>query len=228
MKTKEAIERVRSRFDKWALDEEDLEALRALGLVTIESEDERIRKKLLEYFTARKSEGDIDEEWYGLSYEEIITYLKKQKEQKPAEHLIKWGEGEDKILDKIIDDYEHASRSFAGYEARIGFLKALKNGEYGVPQKSEEWSERDEIMIQNILGSYKAFEETLDLTRETDRDILESLNFEREWLKSLRPIWKPSEEQMKALDFVLCHYTFFVNGVRNGLVSLHDDLKKQL
>ena len=46
MKTKEAIERVRSRFNKWALDDEDLKALQALGLVDVESEDERIIEQI--------------------------------------------------------------------------------------------------------------------------------------------------------------------------------------
>ena len=44
MTREEAIERVRTRFDKWALDNEDLTALQALDLVDAESEDERIRK----------------------------------------------------------------------------------------------------------------------------------------------------------------------------------------
>lgn len=48
MHTKEAIERVRTRFNKWALDNEDLAALQVLGLVDADNEDERIRKCIVE------------------------------------------------------------------------------------------------------------------------------------------------------------------------------------
>ena len=76
MTTKEAIERVRSRFDKWALDNEDLTALQALGLVTAESEDERIRKHIIEILNSLP--GCY---WYGeKDKSDCITYLEKRKE----------------------------------------------------------------------------------------------------------------------------------------------------
>ena len=80
MKTKEAIERVRSRFDKWALDEEDLEAMRALGLVTIESEDEKIRKDIIQFFKdAANSKTRVVR---SNTFAEWATYLEKLKEHK--------------------------------------------------------------------------------------------------------------------------------------------------
>ena len=78
MNTKEAIERVQTRFNKWALDEEDLTALQALGLVTIESEDERIRKAL--FHLINEQDGFLTA-ISGISVKDIIAYLEKQKEQ---------------------------------------------------------------------------------------------------------------------------------------------------
>ena len=44
-------------------------------------------------------------------------------------------------------------------------------------------SQDDATMVKNILGTYKTLEDMLDLTTSQDRDILESMNFERDWLK---------------------------------------------
>ena len=47
------------------------------------SEDEEVRKALYEYFKNRKDDGDIDETWYGFSYDKILAWLEKQGWQKP-------------------------------------------------------------------------------------------------------------------------------------------------
>ena len=47
-----------------------------------ESEDEKIRKSLFEYFKNRKEDGDEDETWYGISYDDILTWFEKQGEYK--------------------------------------------------------------------------------------------------------------------------------------------------
>jgi len=83
MTTKEAIERVRSRFDKWALDNEDLTALQVLGLVTAESEDERIRKEMIDYFSQYKDEGIR-----GVDITPWIAYLEKQKPADLSEMMV--------------------------------------------------------------------------------------------------------------------------------------------
>ena len=50
------------------------------------------------------------------------------------------------------------------------------------------------------------------------------------WLKSLRPSWKPSEEQMAILEKAVKHYRFDFTGVtvkeQVALTSLLSDLKK--
>lgn len=124
----EAIERVRSRFDKWALDNEDLIALQALGLVDVESEDERIQKGLI------KVVSDIAGGWpfekHRITKKEAIAYLEKQKESELLNndeyHTVKV-----KILDRL---YAHEKE-----------LEQLKK-----EQKSAEWSE-DECTRKELI-----------------------------------------------------------------------------
>ena len=66
-------------------------------------------------------------------------------EQKPAE----WSEGEMKVLDSIIDDYEKASKSFCGYDGKVMLLKAIRDGKYDLSKR--EWSEEDEHYFQNLI-----------------------------------------------------------------------------
>ena len=80
----EAIGRIKARFDKWALDDEDMKAIQTLIPELSESEDERIRKELKEAFEAY----DIESKWNGIPIRSIFAWLEKQKEQKP----IKWTE----------------------------------------------------------------------------------------------------------------------------------------
>jgi hypothetical protein len=49
-----------------------------------ESEDEKVRKALYEYFKNRKDDGDIDETWYGISYDKILAWLEKQGDKVSA------------------------------------------------------------------------------------------------------------------------------------------------
>ena len=88
MTREEAIERVRTRFDKWALDNEDLTALQSLGLVDAESKDEKIRKAALEGIEHLERNlgwdaiGDID-------ILDVKEYLEKLKEQPTNEEMLR-------------------------------------------------------------------------------------------------------------------------------------------
>ena len=113
-----------------------------------------------------------------------LNAIDKQKEQKPAE----WSEDEKQLLDSMIYDYEKAAKSFCGYDGKIGLLKAIRNGEYNLSK--QEWSEEDE-MLMDELESYIQYDKEFNEEQKSWR-------IKR--LKSLRPSWKPSEEQMKALS----------------------------
>ena len=66
-----------------------------------ESEDERIRKALLKKFTEEKNAG-AKYEIRGCSLDSIISFLERQKEQKPIE----WSEEDEEMLHSIICDAE--------------------------------------------------------------------------------------------------------------------------
>ena len=180
-------------------------------------EDERIRKWLLEC-VENLSDGNFIE----VSRQDVLFYLEKQKEKPNIEicpHSVKSKSYKEKPAECIEDSIEFEEGFKTGRETglRDGQKYVLDNLEsYGLC-KSAEWSEEDERKLQdciNIVGRW-----------EGDYDIAYApySNF----LKSLRPSWKPSEHQMSMLLAVIndsknaysasCHLS---------LKSLYNDLKK--
>ena len=76
MTREEAIKVVRNIYQT----DTEKEALETLIPELAESEDEKIRKTLLEYFNERNSYRDEDETFNGVSFSSIIAYLEKLKE----------------------------------------------------------------------------------------------------------------------------------------------------
>ena len=116
-----------------------------------ESEDEKIRKFLINYFECIKSTLS-DGVWKGFQIEKIFAYINRQKEQKPAE----WSEEDKVMLNNIIwgvhmksikplDEMDDRSK----YERYEDFLKALP--ERFNLQPRTEWSEEDENRFRNLI-----------------------------------------------------------------------------
>ena len=138
-----------------------------------ESEDERIRKELITAI----DEGrvfDIDKE----VADRWIAWLEKQKDKNCL------------ACDQHLKGYL-AGRKVTEEEKQKEQKPAEKSE---IPTNSEkpnnQWSEEDENMIWNII-SIVGHSKSLQAEEIMD------------WLKSLRPHWKPSEEQMSALLAVL-------------------------
>ena len=95
---------------------------------------------------------------------------------------------------------------------------------YGHDAK-QEWSEEDEDKLYQVMETLLA-DKTVAL-RETPhcKALHEAYDEMLAWLKSLRPHWKPSEEQMKALNFAVT-YMFSTKQNPTYLRDLYDDLKK--
>ena len=230
-----------------SLPKETMEILQALAPELAESEDERIRRWLCDYFSSidkawihkditcidilrwlekqkeQKKEkfppyvtgfkghpdpagtSDLEEaaEKYiqgsmcdlddgpstGLAKESFIAGAKWQKEQKSAE----WSEDDENVYKTIMDDFNGITPMSKAYKLKAAkWLKSIL--ERCSLQPKQEWSEEDERIRKAILGfvnpdkggtKYSSYAE---LVKWSD------------WLKSLRPSWKPSEEQMKALQ----------------------------
>ena len=147
-----------------------------------ETEDERLRKCL-----KRLINGLTEEHFLrcGASVNEIHAWLEKQCEQKPTE----WS-GEDKnMIENIFETIDAYYYLFPNYEEKLSWLKSLKER----VQPKQVWSEEDEQMINDII-------EAIDKQYAVS-DYQEMVT----WLKSIkyRYSWKPSDEQMEALDDVI-------------------------
>ena len=207
---------------------------------TSADEDERTRKEIIHYlfYTAG-----------GLSIEEQnrwIAYLEKQKEQKPAEwsediirkavkevgltqHQIdwfktnvfppkqEWSEEDERILKGIIGKIDHNQTYGVSKVGMLSFLQSLR------PQPKQEWSEEDEKMLVGIIERGSAQIPPYEPALRGEQ---------MEWLmnrlKSLRPVskeslqsWKPTEEQMKALQNAIA-----LTACDKELVRLYNQLKK--
>ena len=113
MTREEAIERIKARFDKWALDDEDMKAIQILIPEFSESEDERIREWLVNYFKA------AGKSWIhrDISPEQILAWLEKQKERVPEneetgtrkEQKPEWSEEDEEKIVTISEIIEHCT-----------------------------------------------------------------------------------------------------------------------
>lgn len=226
MEREEAIQVVRGLTETTYFDDRELEGLRTLIPELTESEDERIRKELIEAFEVY----DIESSWNLIPVKHILAWLEKQKEQEPS-----WSEEDEKRVKQLIYDTEFIKAHYEKIKEKLGerfnndlirdcdeqiaWLKSLssnlkKKNEDVAKLCSNEWSEEDELMILTIIQTL----ETLGGRGTTGMQI--------DWLKSLRPSWKPSEEQMKVLLVAIGDEKERGSDVVKPLRSLYYDLKK--
>lgn len=186
-----------------------------------ESDDERTRRRLIEFISDIKRISESGRNSWAVRKDDaemcnaFLSYLEKQKEQKPA-----WSEEDKKLIDDVINSLCCYQNTLSDYQKEIvgeeiRKLKSLK------PQPKQEWSEEDEkirnLAIEWAETMYGQFR-FVDMGSTDFRKIVA-------WLKSIRPSWKPSEEQIKALESC---FREFGEGCpdEDGLRSLYNDLKK--
>ena len=228
-KYKNALTIAQSRFKI----EKDESVLTCLGMMfpeLRESEDERIRKAIFKALSKKDARDVLLAE--GVQVSEALSYLEKQKEQKPAEKQDYSG----------LNDLERAiHRGFlvAGVE-NVSVTIIKQTAQDCLAHMHAEWSEEDEKMMEKIdcyLSSAigvseeerQNIEKWLKSLRpqpkqewtEEDKENIESIkiilrkalskgiNCEAEildltdWLQSLCPSWEPTEELLDALDVAL-------------------------
>ena len=237
MKTKEAIERVRSRFDKWALDNEDLTALQALGLVDVESEDEKIRKALID-------EIKVWDEHYKLfkhvSKEKVLAYLEKQKEQKRSlsfDAISSWlRDHASRYVNSEFNEFHHCVEydGTINVERLIADLKvAVDNGTFDAHEQKEQtpiFRVGDTIIAKDGTGiSQVAFRiERIEdgFYWEKENSILISNQDEFELVKQ-KPTEKLSKEEYVKRFKSLCDaYEIKLPNREYDIYGLCDDLAK--
>ena len=128
-----------------------------------ESENDRIRKELISFFTKR-DEFTKSEPFDGLSNKQIIAWLEKQGEQKPD-----WSDEDERIRKCLIRDQEKAlddvrkdkyghseiiSDLKEMYRERIDWLESLKDRVQ--LQSKQEWSEYDKTKLSEAIQMIEA------------------------------------------------------------------------
>lgn len=115
----------------------------------------------------------------------------KKIEQKPA-----WSEEDEFCINQLIIFCENCMVQDSNAKKCADWLKSIKDR----VQPKQEWSEEDGKMLSDIIK---------DLVHPWNEYIPDRIEDEIKWLKnrlkSLRPQsqWKPSEEQMKAIEFMV-------------------------
>lgn len=152
-----------------------------------ESEDERIRKAIIDYFRWNP-DGQLLNEF---SNREVLAWLEKQ-----GEHAKFWDSIQ--VGDKV-------TRNQDGVLVNLSRLKRVaKRDEKQGEQKPAEWSEEDEVAINMAIIALE------DMYSENEPETTYagfSLPFDKaaSRLKSLRPQshWKPSDEQIESLSHMI-------------------------
>ena len=172
----------------------------ALGLLIpelSESEDERIRKELIEFIEWSVDRHFMREDFHQAKRpSEWIAYLEKQKEPNPAE----WSEEDEKIRNLAIEwaetmygQFRFVDMGSTDFRKIVAWLKSLR------PQPKPEWSEEDKEKLKAICTYLRDYSRLAKLG--------EKLRFNEycDFLESLRPQshWKPSDEQIQALEYVV-------------------------
>lgn len=106
-----------------------------------ESEDERIRKTLLEHFNERNSYRDEDETFNSVPFSSIITYLEKQKDASKAIEAV------DRI-DKYIDEHlanahdmkdsNPDKKYYRGWDDALGKMAGILQDVYSEKKQKEQ------------------------------------------------------------------------------------------
>ena len=201
-----------------------------------ESEDERIRKQLIDAIKIGRSNS-------GISFTEeaasrYIAWLEKQKEQKEQKVDI------DKLRRDLYqsgynDGYQHGKEDAQKEQKTTEWSAPKINGE-PIPTENQSvdiplagWSEEDEKMLSDLRNTLGCLMNAGAITFKTKKKF-------SNWLKSLRPDsykncnsrWKPSEEQqdysgLSDLERAI-HRGFLCAGVENVPVAIIKETAKEV
>ena len=141
---------------------------------------------------------------YEKKYKEALERAKKTLEKSSAKDEAKLvveyffpelAESEDERIRKWILEYLYDGLRKSDEQFKEQFKTAIAWFEKQKEQKPAEWGEEDEKIRGNLMS--------LLANMRGDRITEETYQKYYPWLKSLRPSWKPSEEQMKVFHNVL-------------------------
>jgi len=145
-------------------------------------EDEKIWEELYEYF--RQLQFMSDREFSpSLSIDEILSWLKSLPERFNLQPKQEWSED---IVRKAVKEVGLTQHQIDWFKTNV------------FPPK-KEWNDEDEHRRDGIIQWLHEYQK--EFNPKYDSLSIESIESLIDWLKSLRPSWKPTEEQMGALDY---------------------------
>ena len=138
-----------------------------------------------------ESNGNAEIDWDTRSLEDTkkllelgITFISERLGMKP----VGWSEKDSNMLKSILDEYKSMSKE------KRDWLKSLS--ERLNLQPKQEWNEEDEEIIYSLRSFLIQAQQSGGYGSIQIAQIEKCLN----WLKSLRPSWKPSEEQKSVAE----------------------------
>ena len=215
----EAIERAKNFIENGDERERTIAESIFAGIME-ESEDERIRKALMQNLKERfGTKGNMGE---GLDMPDVLAWLEKQGEQKSVVVIPKFRVGD--VIRPKGSTAEYTIESISGecYHGKGWGLHISCDNDYElVGQKPTEWSKEDENHVKSILSTIECCKAQFPYASA----VFEAYNADIEWLKSLRPQkqWRPTEEQVNALRWVLNNIPY--NKHKEEISGLLDKLK---
>ena len=205
MDRNEAIRIVRMCCPKIANSKCDFEtAMRVLVPELKESEDERIRKAILEL--VKQSSHILNP----MNQKSMIAWLEKQGKQNP-------------VLPGFEEQEGVAGRDYIPVE----WVETIENyGKWKIVRVNEQnlaWSEEDENKKSDAITAIDLM--MTDSFKETHPNLYKAFGESKDWLKTLkeRCTLRPSDEQMKQLGLVVERNKDTLIG--EGLMTLFNDLK---
>ena len=110
-------------------------------------------------------------------------------EQKPAENYLEWRN----IVYYVLKEWLGIGQ-YMDMAPFNNIVKTLQE-RYSLP-KPAEWNEEDEKMLNEIIH---------DVVELKNAKSINGLKCKIDWLKSLRPSWKPSEEDINAIGLAIAN-----------------------
>lgn len=184
-----------------------------------ESEDEKIRNVLVDYFKRYKEQEECGiKTFYGIPTDNIIAWLEKQGEHKPADKeytfkaiprllgMIPPTDRAKSYCQKLIDSLEQEGYSTDAKIVR-GCLKQMNGEKVAMATMDEQkpaWSEDDELHIRELESLVKQVWTTAE--HENDKDTIHKMSDLSFFLKTLKsqPKQEWSEEEQDIIEDAAC------------------------
>lgn len=176
------------------------------------------------YSTSRLTPYDKKVSWL----KTLSLNLKKSNEDVAKLCSNEWSDKDKNVFNLALNLIKHSNDCHGLLDKELAVKWFAELPSRFVPQLKQEWNEEDENKIKDIIDYLECWND-FDHGSESFEECRKRMEGNIQFMKSLRPSWKPSEEQMDILDKVY-HYLWADRNatadMQDGLGDLIDELKK--